>query len=116
MTPMRLSNPEIAPRVILATAGGNGLEAKRREKQLKNSNWREVKIQQFTNTKDSAWSIVDSILGISPTGIQLSYIQDELDKIYDSLSNHFPKPKGKFGFFRVATKLKLTGMSRNVSS
>ena len=109
MTPMKLSNPEIAPRVILATVDENGLKAKRRENQLKNTR-RKLKIQQFTNTKDSAWSIVDNILGISPTGIKLSYIQDELDKICDSLPNHFPKPKGKLGFFRVATKSKLTGM------
>ena len=115
MTPMKLSDSEIAPRVILAAVDGNGLKAKYCENQLKNT-WREVKIQQFTKTKDSAWSIVDNILGISPTGIKLSYIQDELDKVYDSLPNHFLTPKGKFGFFRVATKSKLTGMSRNVSS
>ena len=115
MTPMKLSDPEIAPRVILATVDKNSLRAKNRENQLNNT-WRKMKIQQFTNRKDSAWSIVDNILGISPTGIKLSYIQDELDKIYDSLPNHFLKPKGKFGFFQVATKSKLTGMSRNVSS
>ena len=115
MTPMKLlSDPdgEIAPRVILGTVDGNGEEAKRRQKQLKSS-WKVKNTLQFTNTKDSAWSIVDTILGISPTGIKMCYIQDELDKIYDSLPKHFPKPaSGVFGFFA-----KLFGRrGRNVSS
>jgi hypothetical protein len=94
MTPMKLSHPEIAPRVILATVDGSSSMAKHREKQLKDTTWRKLKTQQFTNTEDSVWSIVDTILGISPTGIKLSYIQDELDKICASLPKHLPKPKG----------------------
>ena len=115
MTPMKLlSDPEIAPRVVLATVDGNGLKAEHREKQLKDTAW--LKVQntlQFTNTKDSAWSIVDTILGISPTGIKMCYIRDELDKICESLPTHFPKPaSGFFGFFA-----RLFGWwGRNVSS
>ena len=101
MSPMKLlSSPEIASRVKLATVGESDLKAKRRDNQLKNTSWWMVRTLQFTNTKDSAWSIVDTILGISPTGIKLCYIQDELDKIYDSLPKHFPKmASGVFGFF-----------------
>ena len=120
MTPMKLSesDPEIALRVILATVDGNGSKAKLRENQLKDTTWQKLKTQQFTNTKDSAWSIVDTILGISHTGIKLCYIQDELDKICDSLPKHFPKPKGIFGFFAslFGFKSKRTSRtSRNVS-
>ena len=80
MTPMKLSDhPEIAPRVILATVDGNGLMAKLRENQLKDTTWRKMQTRQFTNTKDSAWSIVDTILGTSP--IKLCFIQDQLDTI-----------------------------------
>ena len=92
MTPMKLSDPEMAPRVILATVDGNGSIAN----QPIDTNWRNVQTRQFTNTNDSAWSIIDSILGISP--IKLCDIQDELDKICDLLPKHFPKPTDRFGF------------------
>ena len=88
MTPMKLSDPEIVSRVILTTVDGNGLMAKRRESQLKDTTWREMQIREFTNTQDSAWSIVDTMLSISP--IKLCYIQDELDAICAT----FPKAKG----------------------
>ena len=97
MTPMKLSDPEIAPRVILAVVDEDGLMAKNRDqlKDLDTTTWG-VQTRQFTNTNDSAWSIIDSILGISP--IKLCDIQDELDKICDSLPKHFPKPTDRFGF------------------
>ena len=113
MTPMKLSDPEIAPRVIVATVDGNGLMAKRREKQLKDTTWRNMQTRQFTNTKDSAWSIIDTILGIPP--IKLCYIRDELDTICDLLPKQFPKPKGIFNFFANLFK-KSKRTSRNVSS
>ena len=113
MTPMKLSDPEIAPRVILATVDGNGLNANRHENRLKDTTWRELKSLQFTNTKDSAWSIVDAILGISPTGIKLLYIQDELEKICDSLPKHFTKRNKSF--FRIFRNL-FGSWKRNVSS
>ena len=106
MTPMKLSHPEIARRVILATVDGNGSITNRPI----DTAWRNVQTRQFTNTNDSAWSIIDTILGVSP--IKLCDIQDELDKICDSLPKRFPKPLEKFGFF--GTKLKRT--LRNVSS
>lgn len=100
MTPMKLSDPEIAPRVILATVDGNGLMAKHRENQLKDTTWRKMQTRQFTNTKDSAWSIVDTILGTSP--IKLCYIQDQLDTICATFPFPIPKAKGNlrdlFGF------------------
>ena len=116
MTPMKLSDPEIASRVILASVDGNGSKAELRKNQLKDTTWRNVKTRQFANTRDSAWSIVDTILGIPPTGIKLCYIQDELNKICDSLPKHFPKPKGFFGFFANLFGFKSKRTSRNVSS
>ena len=113
MTPMKLSDPEIAPRVILATVDGNGLNAKHRENRLKDTTWRELKTLQFTNTKDSAWSIVDAILDISPTAIKLLCIQDVLDKVCDSLPKHFIKRKRNF--FGFLGKL-FGSRKRNVSS
>ena len=115
MTPMKLSDPEIAPRVILATVEGNGFKEKHRENQLKITAWRKVKTLQFTNTKDSAWSIVDTILGISPTGIEMCYIQDELDKIYDSLPKQLEIPKPASGVFGFIARL-FGWRGRNVSS
>ena len=97
MTPMKLSDPEIAPHVILATVDVIGSMAIHRENQLKNTTWRKLKTRQFTNTKDSAWSIVDTILGMSPTGIKLLYIQDNLDRIRESLSKNIQKPRRTFG-------------------
>ena len=85
---------EIVPRFILAMVDGNSSMAKLREKQLMDATWRNVQTQQFTNTKDSAWSIVDTILHISPT--KLCYIQDELDRICDSLPKQFPMLKNVF--------------------
>ena len=96
MTPMKLSDFGIAPRVILATVDGNSLIARHRENQLKNITWQEVQTRQFTNTKDSAWSIVDNILGVSPT--KMCYIRDKLDKIRDSLPKQSPKRRANFGF------------------
>jgi hypothetical protein len=119
MTPMRLvSDPKIACRVILATVDGNGSKAQRRENQLKDTTWRKVQTRQFTKTMDSAWSIVDTILNLNISPIELSYIQDELDTICDSLPKYIPKPKGFFGFFAnlFGFKLKRTSKSRNVSS
>ena len=82
--------------------------AKRRENQFKDTTWVEMQTREFTNTKDSAWSIVDTILGTSP--IELCYIQDELDTICATC----PKVKGKFqdlfGF-----KLERPSLARNGS-
>jgi hypothetical protein len=87
MTPTKLSNPEPACRVILATVKGDGVtssEANRREKQLKAHTWQKAvkggsQLCRFVNTKDSAWSIVDMIL--ERDTIELSCIQKELEGI-----------------------------------
>ena len=108
-THTKLSNPnnrEIVPRFILATTDGNSSIAKDREKKLIDAT-RNVKTQPFTNSKDSAWSIVDSILHMSPT--KLGYIQEELDGICDSLPKRIRKTF--FGILRL-----LVGTSRNVNS
>ena len=95
------------PRVIVATVGENSSKAKRRESQLKNTIWREMQICQFMNTKDSAWSILDTILRVNP--IKLQYLQDELGRICTTLptqsaprSNRsfFSSLFGSFGFGR----------------
>jgi hypothetical protein len=97
MTPTKLpklSNPE-PPRIILAMVDGNSVTAKRRESQLKDTIWREVRTCQFMNTHDSAWSILDTILGVDP--VKLQYIQDELDRICNTLPTQLaPRPNRSF--------------------
>ena len=93
MTPTKLSNPEPARRVILATVKGDDVtpsQADHREKQLKDNTWQKAvkggsQMCRFVNTKDSAWSIVDMILekGV----IELSCIQKELEGICRELPN-----------------------------
>ena len=84
------------PRVIVATVGENSSKAKRRESQLKNTIWREMQICQFMNTKDSAWSILDTILRVNP--IKLQYLQDELGRICTTLPTQ-SAPKSNRSFF-----------------
>lgn len=94
MTPTKLSDRE-PHRVILATVDGDSDAAKRRESQLKSSIWREVQTCQFMNTQESAWSILDTILGVEP--IKLQYIQDELDRICTTLPTQLaPRPNWSF--------------------
>ena len=93
MTPTKLPDRE-PPRVTLAMVDGNSFTAKRRENQLKNTIWREVRTCKFLNTQDSAWSTLDTILGIDP--IKLQYIQDELDRICTTLPTQFERPNWSF--------------------
>jgi hypothetical protein len=89
MTPTKLPklpDPE-PPCIILAMVDGNGVTAKRRESYLKDTIWREVRTCQFMNTQDSAWTILDTILGVNP--VKLQYIQDELDGICSTLPTQF---------------------------
>ena len=98
-------------RVILATVDGNGINAKHRECQLKDTIWREMQTCQFVNTQDSAWSILDPILRVDP--IKLQYIQNELDRICTMLPTQFaPRPNLSF-FSRLLSRFKL---SRRVSA
>ena len=93
MTPTRLSDPEPAHRVILATVKGDDVtpsQADRREKQLMDDTWQKAinggsQMCRFVNTKDSAWSIVDMIL--EKDAIKLSCIQKELERICSRLPN-----------------------------
>ena len=106
MTPVKLSNSEIAPLVIIATVDGNNENAKHRKEQLKATTWQKLQIQQFTNTSDSAWSIVDTILGLQP--IKLCHTQQELDKICKELPKQLPKQRGTlFNFFARLFGLKV---------
>ena len=94
MTPTKLPDRE-PPRVTLAMVDGNSFTAKRRESQLKNTIWREVRTCKFLNTQNSAWSTLDTILGVEP--IELQYIQDELDRICATLPTQFaPRPNRSF--------------------
>jgi len=93
MTPTKLSNPEPARRVILATVKGDDVtpsQADHREKQLKDDIWQEAvkggsQMCRFMNTRGSAWSIVDMIL--ERDTIELSCIQKELEGICSELPN-----------------------------
>ena len=92
MTPTKLFDLE--HRVILATVDGNSDAAKLRESQLKDTIWQEMHTCQFMNTQDSAWSIVDTIIG---DPIKLQYIRDELDGICTTLPTQFaPRPNRSF--------------------
>ena len=77
---MKLRDPELH-RVILATLDRDSLTAKRRERQLKDTIWRDVRTHQFVNTRDSAWSILD----VAILNIKLQYIHDELDRVCTTL-------------------------------
>ena len=116
---MKFSNPQnckIAPRFILAMVNGNSSEAKDREKQLLAMNtYQNVRTGQFTYTKESAWGIVDTILGIPPT--ELCHVQDELDRICDPLPVQFPTIKMIFSTLVKLLGFKfLIGTPHNVSS
>ena len=98
MTFTKLRDPEL--HVILTTVDGDSSSAKRRESQLKDTSWREVRTCQFMNTQDSAGSILDTILDIGP--IELQYIQDELDRICTTLPTRTqlaPKSNRFFSLF-----------------
>ena len=117
MTHTELSNPEnreIAPRFILTMVDGDSLGAEVREEQIMRT-CQNVQTGQFTYTKESAWKIVDTILGIPPT--KLRHVQNELDKICRPLPNQFPKLKEIFLILLELLGFKfLTGMPHNVSS
>ena len=70
---------EIAPRFILAMVDGDRPGAGVRAEQLIGT-CPGVRTEQFTYTEESAWTIVDTILGIPPT--RLCHVQDELDRIW----------------------------------
>ena len=105
MTPTKLSNPEPARRVILATVKGDRVtpsQADHREQKLMDETWQEAvkggsQMCRFLNTKDSAWSIVDMILKRGT--IELPCIQKELDGICPMFSNtRWIGIKSLFGF------------------
>ena len=93
MTPTKL--PDREPHcVILATVDEDSLRAKSCDSQLKDT-IRKVQTCQFMNTQDSAWSILDTILSVNPT--ELKYIQDELDRICNTLlTQSASKPNRSF--------------------
>ena len=87
MTPTKLSDLE-PHRVVVATVGKRG----HRENQLRSSIGQEMQACNFMNTHTSAWSILDTILGVDP--IKLEYIQDKLASIRTTLPTQSArKPK-----------------------
>ena len=78
MTPTKLPDYE-SDRVVLAMVNGESDAAKLRENHLKSSIWPKVQTRRFMNTQESAWSILDTILGVDP--INLQDIRDELERI-----------------------------------
>ena len=105
MTPTRLSDPEPAHRVILATVKGDDVtpsQADHREEQLKNNIWQKAvnggsQMCRFVDTEDSAWSIVDMIL--EKDAIKLSCIQKELERICSGLPANSGRSGRKSPFF-----------------
>ena len=84
---MRLNEPESLRRVVLTTLGREGSNL---ETRLKDITGKRVQIQRFTNSKESAWSIVDTILAMG--SIQVGTIHGELARISDQLQKPAPKP------------------------
>ena len=98
MTPTKLSDHE-SHRVVLAMANGDSVAAKRRENQLKSSIWRKVQTRQFMNTQDSAWSILDAILGVDP--IKLQDIREDLERIYTTMPTQLARMQNLSFFSRL---------------
>jgi len=104
LTPLMLSRPEPARHVLLTTVKWERAcqdpNATGRERELKDIKWKKVievgaQMCRFTNTKDSAWSIVDALLQREP--IKLHTVHQDLDKIYRTFQKVPPK-RGR-GFF-----------------
>ena len=98
-TIMRLKEPEPLRRVVLTTLGREGSNL---ETRLKDITGGRVQIQRFTNSKASAWTIVDSILAMGP--IQVGTIHGELNRICNQLPKEVPK-KSKKRFLLLAKLL-----------
>ena len=112
MGPTKLLVPE-PHRVILATVDGNSSIAKRRGSQLKDNVWRELQTRQFMNTQDSAWSILDTILGVYPIKLQL--IQDELERICTTLpTQRTPRSNRSFFLNLFSFKSKVSTLSSQI--
>ena len=78
--------------------------AEHREEELKAVKWKEMvnggsQTCRFMNTKESAWSIIDTVLRISP--MQLHVIQRDLKRVCSQLSETTTPPKRRKGFFAV---------------
>ena len=101
------------PRVIVATVDGNSSKAKPRESRLKDIIWPGMQVYQFTNTKDSAWSIIDTILCVDP--IKLQYLQDELGRICTTLPTQ-SAPRSNWSFFSSLFKFRSLKFGLRVSA
>ena len=95
MTPTKLPDRK-PPRITLAIIDGTSASKNQRFKsQLKNTNGREFRTCEFLNTKDSVWSIIDTILGVKPE--KSEHIRYELDSIRETLQTRSaPKPNRRF--------------------
>ena len=94
MTPTKLPDRK-PPCITLAMVDAGNSTYQSRESQLKNTIWRELQTCKFLNTQDSAWTILDTILGVEP--FKLQYIQDELDRIRNTLpTRSAPSPSRSF--------------------
>lgn len=85
---MRLNEPESLRRVVLTTLGREGSNLETRLKHITDS--KRMQTRRFTNSKESAWSIVDTILAMG--SIQVGTIHGELARISDQLQKPAPKP------------------------
>jgi len=112
VTPTTFFRPEVARNVVLATVKWkeqDHLEAQeRREQQLKKIHCKKMigggsqpEVARFMNKRQSAWSIVDSLLA---RPIKLRVIQGELDTIFGGLlqqSTAESKRQGLFSYFQL---------------
>jgi hypothetical protein len=94
--PAKLTRPEPAGRVVLATVKGDAVlasKADRRQEQFVADFWEEPteggpETHRFMRTKDSAWRIVDTILPSQKNTIELHLIQEDLTRIYNMMSSN----------------------------
>jgi hypothetical protein len=94
--PGKLTRPEPARRVVLATVKGNDVlasTAERRQEQFAASFWKEAaeggsETHRYMRTKDSAWGIVDTILPSRKNTVELRLIQEDLTRIYKMMSSN----------------------------
>jgi len=94
-------------------ARDDGLVAQQKEQELRGRIWKRIldsggEMRRFINTTDSAWDIVDTLLGKNP--LKLGTVREDLDRIHGIFSTQVVPETRTFkfrSFFRNLFKLKV---------
>jgi len=113
----RLTRPHPAGHVVMTTVRwekvqDDGLVAQQKEQELQGRIWKRIlesggEMRRFINTADSAWDIVDTLLGKNP--LKLGTVREDLDRIHGIFSTQVVPETRTFkfrSFFRNLFKLK----------